>query len=163
METNQNPKSDRNGTRTLLPPAEDYLGQWIAVLGEHYPGELSALSVLAYRIALEDLSPRELDLAFSQALRKNRSSFRPTGGEILKYLWEARSQLTIAEFPALPEAELTEEEKAQFLQEIKNKAAGLPKDAPVVIDMSEEELVRRKEQLKKSALEWAQRHGSEIK
>jgi tRNA nucleotidyltransferase/poly(A) polymerase len=140
------------------------------------------MAVLGYRIGLKGLSPRELDIAFSESLEKNQTSFRPTAGEIRGRLREARIELRAAELRALPEAPLSPEEAKQVLEDIQQRRASLPpSDIEIakaaikkareelqiirqetgpecVIELSEE-LLQKRESLKRQAFEWANRAG----
>lgn len=151
---NHEPKKDQNETPLLLSEAEDYLGQWIALLAEHYQGELSELASMGYRIGLADLKPSELDLAFSHALKTSETGFRPTAGEIRKHLREVRQQ-SAPQFQALPEASLTAEEAKNILDDIREKAAALgaqPKDSVGIVEITDE-MRARYEARKQEALE----------
>lgn len=178
----QKHSSAPNAAGMLLPSAADYLGQWLAILADHYPGELTPMAVIGYRIGLKGLSPRELDIAFSESLQKNQTSFRPTAGEIRGRLREARMELRAAEVRALPEAPLSPEEAKQVLEEIHLRRASFPpSDIEIakvaikhareelqivrqetgpeyVIELSEE-LLQKRERLKQQALEWANLAG----
>jgi len=118
---NQEHRNEPNDSPLLLSAHKDYLGQWLAILGEQYPQEMTELAIVGYRLALRDLTPHQLDLAFSAAL-KAECAFRPSAGQIRGYLREARRELNAAEIRALPEAQLTDEEAVEVFNDIRERA-----------------------------------------
>jgi len=121
-----NPKQrpEQGDTPLLLPPAADYLGQWLAVLAETYRGEMTALAMVGYRASLSDLSPRELDLAIPEAMKQAEFG-RPEPGDIRKSLRIAREKLSPSREHLLAESPMTDEESADVLRDIREKAAAM--------------------------------------
>jgi hypothetical protein len=122
------PKEKQSEVRLLLPPAADYLGQWLAVLQEHYPGEantLTPLGVAAYRLALGDLSLTELDRAFTETFKRHAKGFRPSAGEIREYLRGSYGDVPEKISLRLPEPSLTDAEKGEILRDIEAAKAKL--------------------------------------
>lgn len=141
------------------------------------------MATVGYRVALEELNPHELDLAFVETFKRHPKDFRPTSGEIRGYLHLAREENFVQERRALPEARLTPEEEKQVLSEIRRVAKTLkPSELEVAkkavdqarkeiteirtnpgstytVELSEDDLVKRKEELKLKALDWWESYG----
>jgi hypothetical protein len=139
------------------------------------------MAIIGYRVGLQGLSPRELDMAFSQSFRENLTSFRPTAGEIRANLREARMELRAVKIRALPEADLSPEEAKQLLAEVRERLTGFPASdidiakraiakareelkalwekptSGYVLELSEEEFVTKTEMLKERAIAWGRR------
>ena len=113
--------------------------------------------VWAYREALKDLTVAELERGCADALK--RIKFVPTPAEIRDCVEKTRPAPQFA--PALLGAtDLSEEEQGKIRAEIQEKIATLavgPK--PLIIELTEEELARRKEKIKQDALDWWESQG----
>ena len=138
----QNLKKERERQRLLLPPAEDYLGQWLLILQEHYrPGaQPSPTEFIPYRIALGKLNPQQMDKAFSQAFERHKSGFRPTAGEILEY-WRdtANGNVQSENFAQLEGAPIDEESRKQIAAELRKLGEKLELPAaPRVVRIDDE-------------------------
>lgn len=135
----QRQDSSTNTTRLRLQPVEDYLGQWLTILADHYPSPAWTMAAaVGYRVGLETLTPEELDLAFSETFKRHPKDFRPTAGEVQAYLRTARFESHAAEMRALPEAGLTDEQARELLEDVRSKLASFkvsePKTPPVNLD-----------------------------
>ena len=138
----QNLKKERERQRLLLPPAEDYLGQWLLILQEHYrPGaQPSPTEFIPYRIALGKLNPQQMDKAFSQAFERHKSGFRPTAGEILEYWRDTATGYVQSEnFAQLEGAPIDEESRKQIAAELRKLGEDLELPAaPRVVRIDDE-------------------------
>lgn len=109
----------------------DYLGQFLSILLEHYPGDANEpveMAVAGYRLGLSHLSPHELELALYATLRLHQSSFRPVVGQILAYLHDYREMNSAQQLRSLPEkTELTKEQSAELLSMVRREAAKFAK------------------------------------
>lgn len=76
------------------------------------------MTAIGFRLALGELRPEELDLAFSYAVKHHASGFRPTPGEICNYLKAARESIPPQVVKRLPEPDLSEEEREAVKKEI---------------------------------------------
>jgi hypothetical protein len=175
---NQKQNSALIDTPLRLPPASDYLGQWLLALADHYPiPEMTSMATIGYRVGLEDLTPRELDIAFSETFKRHPKDFRPTAGQVRGYLQDRRFESHAVEIRALQEATITPQEAKEFFTEIRKRVNFAPTDIEVAkaaikksreeisklhsdkrrqftIEISDEELQRRQEELKTKALDW---------
>lgn len=84
----------------VLAPNE--LSTWLGVLFESYRTPLTENAAAGYTLALADLTARELEVAFSESLRRHRSNFPPTPAQIRGYLEAAAERM-----PARPQRQAT--------------------------------------------------------
>jgi hypothetical protein len=76
---------------SLTPPAKDQILDWLRILSDTYKEQFTDLQLLAYRLVLQTLKPKEIDLAFTQVLRT--ATYLPRPAEILAALDAAREKL----------------------------------------------------------------------
>src|ERR1700678_536087 len=69
----------------------DQIRDWMQVLSDTYKEQFTNLQLLAYRMVLGSLKPKEIDLAFTQVLRT--ATYLPRPAEILAALDVAREKL----------------------------------------------------------------------
>lgn len=89
-----------NGLPILAP---NELSMWLGVLFDSYRTPLSDNATMGYTVALADLTARELDLAFSESLRRHRSNFPPTPAEVRGYMEAALQRMPARPSAANPE------------------------------------------------------------
>jgi hypothetical protein len=81
-------------TVTGLPVLEPKkLRRWLDILFASYRTPLVPDAMIGYTIGLADLTARELELAFSEALRRHRSKFPPAPGEVRGYMEAALERM----------------------------------------------------------------------
>ena len=146
----QNLRKELERLRLLLPPVEDYLGQWLLILQEHYRhgAQPSPTEFIPYRIALGKLNPQQMDKAFSQAFERHKSGFRPTAGEILEY-WRDTATGNVqsenfAQLEGAPIDEAARKELSAALDELRKKLTLPPSPCVVRIGNEERKLAEEK-------------------
>jgi hypothetical protein len=77
------------------PEFSDTLKKWLATFGETYDRSWSDLALKAYELALNDLTPRELNLACEKALRTWTLAAMPPPGFIREALAIALAELPV--------------------------------------------------------------------
>jgi len=80
-----------HSSASLTPPAKDQILDWLRILSDTYKEQFTDLQLLAYRLVLQTLKPKEIDLAFTQVLRT--ATYLPRPAEILAALDVAREKL----------------------------------------------------------------------
>jgi hypothetical protein len=146
-----------------LSSTSSALAKWLMVFSQLYRQEATEAAVWAYREALADLTPGEIDRGCREAIR--RLKFFPNPAEIRECLTIARANAKPKQLPALPEAqeESAEDREARELAlATLREIAGRNDLERIAANPSEQELQRRARAQKRRVEEWASAHRSEL-
>lgn len=84
-----------NETKAQTQHSEEWLHAFLTEVGltqRLFRAEMDDASLEAYRQAIQDLSARELELAFTEA-RKRHKEYMPSPAQVREYLREARESI----------------------------------------------------------------------
>jgi hypothetical protein len=140
--------------------ASSALGRWLIIFSQLYRQEATEAAVWAYGEALGDLTSGEIDRGCREAIR--RLKFFPNPAEIRECLEIARANAKPKQaLRALPEVEeeTAEDREARELAFAKIREIVGRNDLKRVAEIpSDEELERRRRELKRQAEGWASRN-----